>query len=73
MDKSKDNIVFLIAYQRKALRLLDIGLNNQAVLPLLNNRPEEKKELMKIKPTLEEKVKTNETRNREIYMKNLIK
>ena len=28
MDKSKDNIIYLIAYQRKALRLLNIGLNN---------------------------------------------
>lgn len=28
MDKSKDNIIYLIAYQRKAARLLDIGLKN---------------------------------------------
>lgn len=43
MDNSKDNIVYLIAYQRKALRFLDLGLSNQAVLPLLNSRPENKK------------------------------
>jgi hypothetical protein len=43
MDNSKDNIVYLIAYQRKALRLLELGLNNPAVVPLLNSRPEEKK------------------------------
>ena len=42
MDNSKDNIVYLIAYQRKALRLLELGLNNQAVLPLLNTRPQQK-------------------------------
>jgi hypothetical protein len=40
MDNSKDNIIYLIAYQRKALRLLDLGLNNQSVVPLLNSRPD---------------------------------
>lgn len=63
MDNSKDNIVFLIAYQRKALRLLELGLNNQAVIPLLNSRPEEKKELLNIKPQLEVSLKTNIKRN----------
>lgn len=53
MDNNKDNIIYLIAYQRKALRFLELGLNNQAVAPLLNARPENKKELMNIKPTLE--------------------
>lgn len=43
MDNNKDNIIYLIAYQRKALRLLDLGLNNNVVLPLLNNRPDQKK------------------------------
>jgi len=28
MDNNKDNIVNLIAYQRKALRFLDLGLKN---------------------------------------------
>ena len=52
MDKSKDNIIYLIAYQRKALRLLDLGLNNQSVAQLIDSRPEEKKELLKIRPQL---------------------
>lgn len=52
MDKDKENIVNLIAYQKKALRLLDIGLNNQVVAPLLENRKEQKRELMNIKPQL---------------------
>lgn len=39
MDKSKDNIVYLIAYQRKALRLLDLGLKNESVAHLLDSRP----------------------------------
>ena len=73
MDNDKSNIVYLIAYQRKALRLLDIGLSNQAVTPLLNNRPEAKKELLQIKPELEGKLKTNVTRNKEIYKKEEIK
>jgi hypothetical protein len=52
MDNSKDNIIYLIAYQRKALRLLELGLNSQAVLPLLNARPQQKAELTNIKPQL---------------------
>ena len=52
MDNNKDNIIYLIAYQRKALRLLDLGLNNGVVAPLLNNRPDQKKELMSIKPQI---------------------
>lgn len=39
MDTNKDNIVLLIAYQRKALRLLNLGLNNENVVHLLNQRP----------------------------------
>ena len=31
MDNDKSNIIYLIAYQRKALRLLDLGLSNQSV------------------------------------------
>ena len=64
MDNSKDNIIYLIAYQKKALRLLELGLNNQAVVPLLNSRPEEKKELLNIKPQLEASLKTNINRNK---------
>ncbi len=52
MDNDKDNIIYLIAYQRKALRLLDLGLVNQAVIPLLNSRPEQKKELTNIRPQI---------------------
>ena len=52
MDNNKDNIVYLIAYQRKALRLLELGLNNGVVAPLLNNRPDQKKDLISIKPQI---------------------
>ena len=52
MDNNKDNIIYLIAYQRKSLRLLELGLNNQVVAPLLNNRPEQKKDLLMIKPQI---------------------
>lgn len=67
MDKDKENIIYLIAYQRKALRLLELGLNNQVVAPLWQNRGEERKELMNIKPSLENALKTNIQRNQQIY------
>lgn len=73
MDNSKDNIIYLIAYQRKALRLLDLGLNNPAVVPLLNSRPDQKKELLTIKPQLEASLNNNIKRNKEIYKKDEIK
>lgn len=52
MDTNKDNIVMLIAYQKKGLRLLNIGLTNQNVAHLLDGRPEEKKYLQLLKPDL---------------------
>lgn len=64
MDNSKDNIVLLIAYQRKALRLLKIGLSNQSVSHLLDQRPEEKKTLQLLKPDLEASLAHNEERNK---------
>ena len=73
MDNNKDNIIYLIAYQKKALRLLDLGLNNQSVAPLLNNRPDQKKELLQIKPVLQADLKNNIKRNQEIYKKAEIK
>lgn len=73
MDNSKDNIIYLIAYQRKALRLLELGLNNPAVVPLLNSRPDQKKELLTIKPQLEASLNNNIKRNKEIYKKDEIK
>jgi hypothetical protein len=73
MDNDKENIIYLLAYQRKALRLLDIGLNNQTVVPLINSRPEEKKELLNIKPQIENSLKTNLKRNQEIYKRTEIK
>lgn len=69
MDTNKDNIVMLIAYQRKGLRLLNIGLTNQNVAHLLDGRPEEKKYLQLLKPDLEASLHHNEQRNKEIYKK----
>lgn len=43
MDNNKDNIVNLIAYERKAMRFLELGLQNPAVAHLLDSRPEQKK------------------------------
>lgn len=73
MDNNKDNIINLIAYQRKALRLLGLGLDDPNVAQLLNSRPEEKKELVFIKPNLEKELQTNLKRNQEIYKKAEIK
>ena len=43
MDNNKDNIVYLVAYERKALRFLELGLKNQSVTHLLDSRPEQRK------------------------------
>ena len=69
MDNNKDHIVLLIAYQRKALRLLNLGLSNENVVHLLNQRPEQKKDLLNIKPLLEGSLNKNVMRNTEIYKK----
>lgn len=69
MDTNKDNIALLIAYQRKALRLLNLGLTNENVVHLLDQRPEQKKDLQKIKPELENALNKNIMRNQEIYKK----
>ncbi len=63
MDTNKDNIVLLIAYQKKALRLLNLGLANESVSHLLDQRPEQKKDLLKIKPELEAALNKNIMRN----------
>ncbi len=63
MDSNKDNIVLLIAYQKKALRLLNLGLTNESVSHLLDQRPEQKKDLLKIKPELETALNKNIMRN----------
>lgn len=69
MDASKDNIVLLLAYQKKALRLLNLGLTNESVVHLLDQRAEQKKDLLKIKPELEAALNKNLMRNKEIYKK----
>lgn len=50
MDQNKDNIIYLIAYERKALRFLELGLKNQSVTHLLDSRPDQKKDLENILP-----------------------
>lgn len=50
-----------------------MGLNNQAVVPLLNSRPDQKKELLNIKPLLEKSLQNNIKRNQEIYKRAEIK
>ncbi len=67
MDTSKDNIVLLIAYQRKALRLLNLGLTNENVVHLLDQRPEQKKDLQKIKPENCSVPQTNENGDKLLF------
>lgn len=69
MDNNKDNIVNLIAYERKAMRFLELGLKNPAVTHLLDSRPDQKKELENIVPEIRESLETNLMRNKEIYKK----
>jgi hypothetical protein len=49
MDSDKGNIVKLIGYQRKALRLANIGLTNESVAHLFKEKMDQRKELEKIK------------------------
>ena len=69
MDKNKDNIVYLIAYERKALRFLELGLKNQSVTHLLDSRPDQKKDLENILPEIKNSLEDNLLRNKEIYQK----
>lgn len=69
MDHNKEHIVNLIGYQRKALRLLNLGIQNENVVHLLNQRPDQKKELLNIKPFLESSLAKNIERNDQIYKK----
>jgi hypothetical protein len=43
MDNNKAHIVLVIGYQKKALRLLNLGLTNESVSNFLNQRADEKK------------------------------
>ena len=48
MEKDPSLIVLVIAYERKALRLLDLGLKNQSVEMLFNMNPKQKAELVRV-------------------------
>ncbi len=69
MDNNKDHIINLIAYERKALRFLDLGLKNPSVAQLLDSRPDQRKELENILPEIKESLEVNLKRNKEIYKK----
>lgn len=69
MDNNKDNIVNLIAYERKALRFLELGLKNPSVTHLLDSRPDQRKELENILPEIRDSLEFNVKRNKEIYKK----
>jgi tryptophan 2,3-dioxygenase len=52
MDASKDNIAFVIGFQKKALRVLGTGLTNQNAAMLFNHRSDQKKTLEKLISTI---------------------
>jgi len=63
MEKDSSNIVLVLAYERKALRLLEIGLNNQSVQMLFNQNPKQKAELIKVRDELKQSLAKNVMRN----------
>lgn len=45
MEKDHGMIGLVLAYEKKALRLLELGLSNQSVAVLFNQNPKQKQEL----------------------------
>ncbi len=45
LDRDKSKLALVIAYEKKALRLLEIGLKNPAVEMLLSHNNKQKAEL----------------------------
>lgn len=52
MEKDASLIVLVLAYERKALRLLELGLKNPSVEMLFNQNPKQKAELLKVQTEL---------------------
>jgi hypothetical protein len=52
MDTKKDSIMLVIGFQKKALRLLELGLQDEKVGILLDERPEQRKWLINTRPVL---------------------
>ena len=63
MEKDPSLIVLVIAYERKALRLLDLGLKNQSVEMLFNMNPKQKAELVRVQDELKQSLAKNVMRN----------
>jgi hypothetical protein len=67
MENDHSMITLVIAYERKALRLLELGLKNQSVETLLNQNIKQKNELIKVQDELRQNLAKNVMRNNEIY------
>ena len=66
IDRDSSLIGLVIAYEKKALRLLEIGLKSQSVEALLNQNMKQKMELVQIQNELRESLAVM-TRNAMMY------
>ena len=73
MEKDATKIPIVIAYERKAQRLLNIGLKNQSVEMLFNENKTQKIELVRSQEELSLSLQKNIARNNEIYKQPEIK
>lgn len=67
MEKDATKIPLVIAYERKAQRLLNIGLKNQSVEMLFNENKAQKTELVRSQEEIGMSLQRNIARNQEIY------
>ena len=73
LEKDATKIPIVIAYERKAQRLLDIGLKNQSVDALFSQNKAQKTEFLGLQEELALNLQKNLARNKEIYKQPEIK
>jgi transposase-like protein len=67
LENDHSHIATVIAYERKAQRLMDIGMKNQSVEQLFNMNKQQKKDLIQMQSELQQSLKKNLERNAEIF------
>lgn len=67
METDHNNISIVIAYEKKAQRLMDIGLKNQSVEQLFNVNKQQKKELVQMQSEIQQSLSKNLERNAQIF------
>lgn len=73
MEKDATKIPLVIAYERKAQRLLNIGLKNQSVDALFSENKAQKTELIRAQEEISANLQKNIERNNQIYKQPEIK